>query len=99
MQPLPALPVRAAAQRLAPVRIPFARPSPLDAPAGEEPRWTLGWERPKEAFVCGSWGVVGAYKRGIKRRAEGKNEVEVSRVDVAVTMPDVGVEERGAGRC
>ncbi len=95
MQPLPALPVRAAAQRLAPVRIPFVSPSPLD---GEEPKWTLGWERPKEAFVCGSWSVVGGYKRGVKRMEGGKSEVEVSRVDVAVTMPDVsrieGARER-----
>lgn len=86
MPSLPALPVDSAAQRLAPLRIPFPSPSPLDV-AGREVKWQLGWEKPREVLVCGSWPVLGGYRKG--RRVEGTKEVEVGAVDLGIVMPDV----------
>ena len=74
-----------AIQRLQPVKIPFTHPSPVNE---TEPKWKLGWEKPTELFVAGSWGVVGGYKRE-KKKVGGKWEVGVGKVDLAILMPDV----------
>lgn len=95
MPVLPALSVEAAVQRLAPLRIPFPSPSPLDV-GGRDVKWQLGWEKPKEVLVCGSWPVLGGYRKG--RKVKGSKEVEVGAVDLGIIMPDVsGVvfESRG----
>jgi U3 small nucleolar RNA-associated protein 22 len=74
------------------LHIPFTEPSPLDA-KGEEPKWKLGWEKPAEVFVCGSWSVLGGYKKGRRevstKDGKGKHEVEVGSIDLGVLMPDV----------
>ncbi len=82
---LPPLPLKMAVQRLQPVKIPFTKPSPMSE---KEPAWKLGWEKPTEVFVAGSWGVVGGYKRE-KKKVGSKWEVGVGKVDLAVLMPDV----------
>lgn len=92
MPSLPALPVDLAAQRLAPLRIPFPSPSPLEGGRSKEIKWTLGWEAPKEVLVCGSWPVLGGYRKG--RKIAGTKEVEVNGVDMGIVMPDVSLFKR-----
>lgn len=84
MPGLPPLAPDLAAQRLAPLRIPFPHPSPL---GGKEIKWHLAWQPPKEMIVCGSWPVMGGYRKG--RKLQGGREVEVNAIDMAVVMPDV----------
>jgi hypothetical protein len=91
MKPLPSAPVELAAQRLAPLLIPFPHPSPLEQGRAKEIKWTLGWEAPKEIIVCGGWPVLGSYRKG--RKIAGTKEVEVNAVDLAVVMPDVSRAE------
>ncbi|KAJ9106826.1 hypothetical protein QFC19_002954 [Naganishia cerealis] len=86
MKPLPALPVNLAAQRLAPVRILFPHPSPLEEGRIKDIKWTLGWETPKEIIVCGGWPVLGSYRKG--RKIAGTKEVELNAIDLAIVMPD-----------
>lgn len=87
MQSLPAVPVELAAQRLAPLPIPFPNPSPLEGSRAKEIKWTLGWEAPKEIIVCGGWPVMGSYRKG--KKIAGTKEVEVNAIDLAIVMPDV----------
>lgn len=87
MKPLVAVPVELAAQRLAPLLIPFPHPSPLEQGRAKEIKWTLGWEAPKEIIVCGGWPVLGGYRKG--RKIAGTKEVEVNAIDLAIVMPDV----------
>lgn len=47
---------------------------------GKEVQWKLGWEKPGEVLVGGSWGVCGGYKKG--KGVEGD-------VDLVVVMPKV----------
>ncbi|WVR00376.1 hypothetical protein IAU59_007519 [Kwoniella sp. CBS 9459] len=47
-------------------------------PVKNEVKWTLGWDKPEEIVVGGSWGVVGGYKRG---------KGEAGNVDLVVVMP------------
>ncbi len=98
MPTLPPLAPKRAAERLAPVLIPFVSPSPLSESGAKEVNWTLGWEKPKEIFVCGSWGVLGSYRNGRKadegsqgaNKGKGKGkEVEIGSIDLAVVMPEV----------
>jgi len=42
--------------------------------------WTVGYDKPKEVFVSGSWSVVGGYKVG---------KGEQGGVDMVLVMPDV----------
>lgn len=44
--------------------------------------WTVGYEKPAEVFVRGSWSVAGGYKRG---------KGEQGGVDMVITMPEVGL--------
>jgi U3 small nucleolar RNA-associated protein 22 len=50
------------------------------SPTRESVNWTLGWEKPGEVFVGGSWAVVGGYKRGKGMAGD---------VDLVVVMPKV----------
>ncbi|WVF73208.1 hypothetical protein IAT40_008027 [Kwoniella sp. CBS 6097] len=47
-------------------------------PLKNEVKWTLGWDKPEEIVVGGSWGVVGGYKKG---------KGEAGCVDLVVVMP------------
>lgn len=71
---LPGLSPQAAQARLKPTQIPFPPPT-------QSVQWTLGFEPPSEIFVCGSWGVLGGYKRGKRGQVGG--------VDLAIMMPEV----------
>jgi U3 small nucleolar RNA-associated protein 22 len=42
--------------------------------------WTVGFQKPAEVFVSGSWSVVGGYKRG---------KGEQGGVDLVLVMPEV----------
>jgi hypothetical protein len=56
---------------------------PSISPAEFIPRkvnWTVGYDKPKEVFVSGSWSVVGGYKVG---------KGEQGGVDMVLVMPDV----------
>lgn len=56
---------------------------PSISPAEFLPRkvnWTVGYDKPKEVFVSGSWSVVGGYKVG---------KGEQGGVDMVLVMPDV----------
>jgi U3 small nucleolar RNA-associated protein 22 len=56
---------------------------PSISPAEFLPRkvnWTVGYDKPKEVFVSGSWSVVGGYKVG---------RGEQGGVDMVLVMPDV----------
>ncbi|WVR07861.1 hypothetical protein IAU60_004904 [Kwoniella sp. DSM 27419] len=67
-----ALPPAKALKRLG-AHVPLVGPSPpLDA------KWTLGYDKPEEIFIGGSWGVVGGYKKG---------KGEQGGVDLVVVMP------------
>ena len=50
------------------------------SPLTEDVQWRLGWEKPEEIFVGGSWSICGGYKMG-KR--------EMGDIDIFVVMPDV----------
>jgi U3 small nucleolar RNA-associated protein 22 len=43
--------------------------------------WTVGYAKPSEVFVSGSWSVVGGYKKG---------KGEQGGVDMVLVMPEVG---------
>ncbi|OCF40806.1 hypothetical protein I317_05418 [Kwoniella heveanensis CBS 569] len=47
-------------------------------PVKNDVKWTLGWDKPEEIVVGGSWGVVGGYKKG---------KGEVGNIDLVVVMP------------
>ncbi|WWC91505.1 uncharacterized protein L201_006451 [Kwoniella dendrophila CBS 6074] len=59
------------------VKIPFVGGEQWD-PTQNDPKWTLGWDKPEEIVVAGSWGVVGGYKK-----AKG----EAGNIDLVVVMP------------
>ncbi|WVQ80672.1 hypothetical protein IAT38_002777 [Cryptococcus sp. DSM 104549] len=76
---LPGLTPAKAAKRLGAVKVPFVgleEYSPVGK--GKDVNWTLGWEKPAEILVGGSWGVVGGYKKG---------KGEMGGVDLVVVMP------------
>lgn len=78
---LPSVSPRKAVARLKGVTIPFPGPdefNPLNQ--DDEVKWVLGWDKPEEILVGGSWGVCGGYKKG-KGAAGG--------VDLVVIMPEV----------
>lgn len=78
---LPSVSPRKAVARLKGVTIPFPGPdefNPLNQ--GDEVKWGLGWGKPEEILVGGSWGVCGGYKKG-KGAAGG--------VDLVAIMPEV----------
>nr|XP_031858971.1 uncharacterized protein CI109_005639 [Kwoniella shandongensis]KAA5526043.1 hypothetical protein CI109_005639 [Kwoniella shandongensis] len=78
---LPGLPPSKAIKRVgAGAMPPFAGPAQfgLGSKKGEEVKWTLGWDKPEEILVGGSWGVVGGYKKG---------KGEIGGVDLVVVMP------------
>lgn len=84
---LPSLSPAKAAKRLKGFRIPFTGPqeyNPIrgDINESEMPNWVLGWDKPEEIFIGGSWGVVGGYKK-----AKG----EAGGVDLVVIMPNVSI--------
>lgn len=49
--------------------------------------WTVGYEKPAEVFVGGSWSVAGGYKRG---------KGEQGGVDMVITMPEVSLTHQVA---
>ncbi|WRT70438.1 uncharacterized protein IL334_007436 [Kwoniella shivajii] len=59
------------------VKIPFPGGDQWE-PTKENVKWTLGWEKPEEIIIGGSWGVVGGYKKG---------KGEAGEVDLVVIMP------------
>ncbi|KAK8853038.1 hypothetical protein IAR55_003739 [Kwoniella newhampshirensis] len=80
MSPLPGLTPSKAMKRLDTSTMPpFAGPAEFSLNRkGEEVKWTLGWDKPEEILVGGSWGVVGGYKKG---------KGEMGGVDLVVVMP------------
>jgi U3 small nucleolar RNA-associated protein 22 len=74
---LPALSVREAAKRTK--EIPFPG-GDIWSPLKQDVKWTLGWEKPAEVFVGGSWSVCGGYKKG---------KGVMGDVDLVVVMPEV----------
>ncbi|WWC64350.1 uncharacterized protein I303_106960 [Kwoniella dejecticola CBS 10117] len=58
-------------------KIPFVGGEAWD-PTKNEVQWKLGWDKPHEIIVGGSWSVVGGYKKG-------KNEA--GNIDLVVVMP------------
>ena len=84
---LPSLSPAKAAKRLKGYKIPFTGPqeyNPIrgDMNESEMPNWVLGWDKPAEIFIGGSWGVVGGYKK-----AKG----EAGGVDLVVVLPEVSM--------
>ena len=82
---LPSLSPSKAAKRLKGFKIPFVGPQEYNPIRGdmnelEMPNWVLGWDKPEEIFIGGSWGVVGGYKK-----AKG----EAGGVDLLIVMPEV----------
>jgi U3 small nucleolar RNA-associated protein 22 len=74
---LPGVSPKAAVQRIGEIPFPGGTEwSPLKG----EVQWTLGWEKPGEVIVGGSWGVCGGYKKG---------KGEMGGIDLAVVMPTV----------
>ena len=49
---------------------------------GADVQWTLGWEKPSEVIVGGSWPVCGGYR---------KRKGEVGGIDIVVVMPQVSL--------
>ncbi len=83
ISPLPAVSAREAAARLKNVDIPWVGPvafSPVHGKGREDSKWTLGWEKPSEIIIGGSWGVCGGYKKG---------KGEAGGVDMVIVMPEV----------
>lgn len=63
------------------IKVPFPGPaefSPLKN--SKEIKWTLGWAKPEEIFIGGSWSVVGGYR---------KEKREMGGIDLVVAMPHV----------
>ncbi|OWT39986.1 U3 small nucleolar RNA-associated protein 22 [Cryptococcus neoformans Bt1] len=61
------------------IKVPFPGPaefSPLKN--SKEIKWTLGWAKPEEVFIGGSWSVVGGYR---------KEKREMGGIDLVVAMP------------
>ncbi|ORY28154.1 Nrap protein [Naematelia encephala] len=76
---LPPLEPKAAVSRLGKAsHIPFPGPNEFNPLKAVEVNWKLGWEKPEEVFVGGSWSVCGGYKKG--KGVQGS-------VDVVVVMP------------
>lgn len=68
------------------IKVPFPGPaefSPLKN--GKEIKWTLGWAKPEEVVIGGSWSVVGGYK---------KEKGEMGGIDLVVAMPHVSCLHR-----
>lgn len=63
--------------------VPFPGPKAL-LPTAEEVQWKLGFEKPTEVLVAGSWPVVGGYKK-----AKG----EEGNIDIVVMMPSVSSQQ------
>lgn len=61
------------------VDVPWVGPDEWSSLNGEV-NWKVGWEKPSEVFVGGSWGVVGGYKKG---------KGESGGVDLVLMMPEV----------
>ena len=79
---LPILPPLAPREAVKRISMTFPGPeefSPLRK--GAEVQWTLGWERPSEVFVGGSWPVCGGYRKG---------KGQLGGIDMVVVMPQVG---------
>lgn len=77
---LPPVSAELALQRLAPYSLPLYKRTP----PVKDPKWTLGWEKPSEIFVCGDWSSVGSYRVG---KGKGK-AAELNSIDLAIVMPD-----------
>ena len=80
LPPLEALRPRKAVKRLGET-IPFPGPDEFNPLKRSDIKWTLGWERPEEVLIGGSWGACGGYRKGKK---------EMGDINVVVTMPAVG---------
>nr|ODN99927.1 hypothetical protein L204_02372 [Cryptococcus depauperatus CBS 7855] len=77
--PLSPLPPQKAVKRLNGVKIPFPGPEEFNPlKKSKDVKWTLGWERPEEVIIGGSWGVVGGWK---------KIKGEMGGIDLVVVMP------------
>lgn len=63
--------------------VPFPGPKAL-LPTVEEVQWKLGFEKPTEVLVAGSWPVVGGYKKG---------KGEEGDIDIVVMMPSVSSQK------
>ncbi|WWD03397.1 hypothetical protein V865_001449 [Kwoniella europaea PYCC6329] len=75
---LPPLPPTKAIKRLGKeVKVPFVGGPQWD-PIKNEVKWQLGWDKPEEIIVGGSWGVVGGYRQG---------KGEAGNIDLVVVMP------------
>lgn len=80
MPEVESLPPSKAVKRIG-VKVPFPGPaefSPLKN--SKEIKWTLGWAKPEEIVIGGSWSVVGGYKKG---------KGEMGGIDLIVAMPPV----------
>ena len=83
ISPLSPVSAREAAARIENVDIPWVGPvasSPIVGKGKEDSKWTLGWEKPSEIIIGGSWGVCGGYKKG---------KGEAGGVDMVIVMPEV----------
>lgn len=79
---LPAVPPQQAVQRTRDIPSPGGETwSPLKL----DVKWTLGYEKPAEVFVGGSWSVCGGYKKG---------KGVMGDVDLVVVMPSVSLFHR-----
>ncbi|ORX40762.1 Nrap protein [Kockovaella imperatae] len=58
--------------------IPFPGPDVFHPLKRADVKWTLGWEKPEEVIIGGSWGVCGGYRKGKK---------EMGDVNVVAVMP------------
>lgn len=63
--------------------IPFAG-GDMWSPLKKDVQWTLGWSKPAEVFVGGSWSVCGGYKKG---------KGVMGDVDLVVVMPSVSQKD------
>lgn len=77
MPSLPAVAPARAAERTPDIPFPAGE---AWSPLKQDVKWTLGWEKPAEVFVGGSWSVCGGYKKG---------KGVMGDVDLVVVMPSV----------
>ena len=83
---LPSVAPKEALKRLGKMRAPPVAPDEFGLTDGVQ--WKLGWEKPAEILVGGTWSVAGSYKR-----AKG----ETGSADLVLIMPEVRLLYSGKG--